>query len=49
MFVFIDQKDPPLFWNCCDSANRTGTAFKYFSVVPGERSFIYNHFAIRDS
>ena len=41
--VFIDQKnDPPSFWNCFDAAYRAGMTFKYFSVVPGEESFIYN-------
>jgi hypothetical protein len=44
MFVFIDQKDAPLFWKCFDSANHAGTDFRYFSVVPGQRSFIYNPF-----
>ena len=41
--VFIDQKnDPASFWNCFDCAYRAGMQFKYFTVVPGEESFIYN-------
>ena len=41
--IFIDQKnDPASFWNCFDSAFRAGMQFKYFSVVPGDESFIYN-------
>jgi hypothetical protein len=41
--VFIDQKnDPASFWNCFDSAYRAGMQFKYFTVVPGEESFVYN-------
>jgi TraM recognition site of TraD and TraG len=41
--VFIDQKgDPPSFWNCFDAAFDAEMTFKYFTVVPGEESFIYN-------
>lgn len=41
--VFIDQKgDLPSFWNCCDLAHANGLPFKYFSIVPGHESFIFN-------
>ena len=42
--VFIDQKgDMASFWNCFASAHAAGLPFKYFSMLPGEESFIYNH------
>src|SRR5262245_4196984 len=41
--VFIDQKgDEASFWNCFVCAHKAGLPFKYFTVVPGDESFIFN-------
>ncbi len=32
----------PSFWNCFNAAHYLGLPFKYFSLVPGEESFVYN-------
>ncbi len=41
--VHIDQKgDNASFWGLFDEAQAAGVPFKYFSLVPGEESFVYN-------
>jgi hypothetical protein len=41
--VWIDQKDDaPSFWNAFDCAYQAGLPFKYFSMVPGDESYLYS-------
>lgn len=40
--VFVDQKgDLPSFWSAFDCAYQAGLPFKYFSMVPGDESYLY--------